>query len=74
MNERVLISLEKNADSGLLAAALRRAGAGTIEPIESLPDTLLAMVDEEDVDAFLERARDLAGVRHAERDSMRYSS
>lgn len=74
MNERVLISHESDADLGLLGAALQHAGAATIEPIESLPDTLLAIVDKGDVDAFVGRARGLAGVRHAERDRMRYSS
>ena len=74
MAERILISHVSGADVAALDASLRVAGAATVAPIESLPDTLLATVDADDADAFVARASELAGVRHAERDRMRYSS
>jgi hypothetical protein len=74
MSERVLISHDKDADIEALQAALRSAGAVSVAPVESLPDTLLANVDTGDADAFVAHASTLAGVRNAERDRMRYSS
>jgi hypothetical protein len=74
MSERVLISHDKDVDLAALRAALRSAGAASVAPIESLPDTLLANVDAGDADAFVASASALAGVRNAERDRMRYSS
>jgi len=69
-----LISHDSGADRAVLQAALRAAGAISVDAIESLPDTLLVTVEDSDVDRFLERAQGLAGVRHAERDRLRYSS
>ena len=72
--ERVLVSHTGDADVGALRTALQGAGAATVEPVESLPDTLLATVDGSDVDAFVRRAAALPGVRNAERDQMRFTS
>lgn len=74
MSERVVISLEPRADRAVIEAALRAAGAMSVDAFESLPDTLLATVEEADADRFVGRAQQLAGVRHAERDRLRYSS
>jgi len=74
MSERVVISHDSGADRAVLEAALRAAGAISVGVVDSLPDTLLATVEDVDVDRFVERARHLAGVRHAERDRLRYSS
>jgi predicted ATPase len=74
MSERVLISHAPGADVASLVKALENAGAATVEPIAVLPDTLLATVDGDEVDAFVDHARALPGVRHAERDRMRYTS
>ena len=74
MSERVVISHEHGAAVGALRIALGEAGATAVEPIGSLPDTLLATVDASEVDAFVRRAAALPGVRHAERDHMRFTS
>lgn len=74
MSERAVISYASGADAAALRAALRDAGAATVEPIASLPDTLLATVDAGAIDAFLRRAAALPGVRAAERDEMRSTS
>jgi hypothetical protein len=74
MSERVVISLASGADRAVVEAALRAAGAISVSAIDSLPDTLLATVEDADVDRFVGRAQHLAGVRHAERDCLRYSS
>jgi len=74
LSERMLISHDSGADRAALTDALRAAGAVSVSPIESLPDTLLAIVEDADAERFLARAQELAGVRHAERDRLRYSS
>lgn len=74
MEQRVIISLDKDAEVETVSAALAQAGAVTVAPIAALDDTLLATLDDCDVEAFVARVRALPGVRHAEPDRMRYSS
>jgi len=74
MADRILISLEAGTEVSTVARSLRAEGAGQVEKLESIPDVLVALVDEADSEAFLGKARQIAGVRGAERDQMRFSS
>lgn len=74
MADRILISLDAGAEVSTVARSLRAKGAGHVEKLETVPDVLVALVDEADCEAFLDKARQIAGVRHAERDQMRFSS
>ncbi len=74
MSERILISLEANADLSVVTRSLRAKGASGVEKVEGVPDVLVAMVATADGEAFLEKAVRVAGVRAAERDAMRFSS
>jgi hypothetical protein len=74
MADRILISLDAGADVSTVMRLLRAGGANHVEPIETIPDVLVALVDETDSEAFLGKARQVAGVRNVERDQMRFSS
>ena len=74
MADRILISLDAGADVLTVTRSLRAEGAHHVEPLETIPDVLVALVDETDSEAFLRKARQVAGVRNVERDQMRFSS
>lgn len=73
MDDRIIVSHRPDVDRVLLMKQLEAAGATRVEQMAVLPETILAIVDADAVDDFIRQAAALPGVRHAERDRMRYS-
>ena len=71
MNVRILIGLEDGASLQGATTRLLELGAEHVEPIENIPDALLAYIDDKDADDFIRRALALPGVRHAEHDQLK---
>jgi hypothetical protein len=71
MGTRVIIGIEPQVDWATLKQELAQAGAlGTSDPSPARPDAVVAEVpDGAEVQAFIERTRQLPGVRYAEPDA-----
>ena len=66
---RYLVTVDPDADTGAVEAALRDAGAESVAaPAPELPDVFIATVDESVAD-YADRVRGVSGVRVAERDA-----
>ncbi|MFF2485892.1 hypothetical protein ACFVSU_05810 [Microbacterium sp. NPDC058062] len=69
MSVRYLITVEPDADQGMVEAGLRDAGAESVSPpAPELPDVFIATVDESVAD-YADRAQTVTGVRIAEPDA-----
>jgi len=71
MGIRVIIGIEPQVDWSKLKRELAQAGAlGTSDPSPTRPDAIVAeLPDTAEIPAFIERARQLEGVRYAELDA-----
>ena len=77
MSQRVIVGLHSAADAtpGLRDALLAHGADEVSEPAAAMPDVVVVTLPEtQDVDAFIQRARSLPGVRYAEPDAMRFTS
>jgi len=75
MSQRAIIGLQPGADWAGIKQRLVAAGAESIrDPSPSQPDVLVATIpDARAMDAFLQSARTMPGVRYAEPDAWRTS-
>jgi hypothetical protein len=71
MSDRIIIGLDPGASPQSIISRLLEIGAKQVQPIEGIPDALIADVDENRSDAFIRRALQLPGIRHAEHDQLR---
>jgi len=75
MGQRVNVGVEQATNAAALINALKQAGAESVRgPSAELPDVLVVdLADEKDVNDFVRKAKQLPGVRYAERDSWQFT-